>query len=100
MVIVSTEMQVKPEYRNELIALALGLLERLRGDGGCIAYEFYQRANDPHSFMFFEKWQTQEALENHLQSEHFRALQERLEPMVEGKPRQLSYQVSKTTALS
>src|SRR5271169_2555786 len=42
-------------------------------DAGCISYVLYQDQNDPSVFFFLETWESEELLNGHLDSEHFRA---------------------------
>lgn len=39
---------------------------------GCIMYEFCQSKDDPLKFAMIEKWESQEALEAHFGSAHFK----------------------------
>ncbi|MGZ8177176.1 putative quinol monooxygenase [Williamsia sp. SKLECPSW1] len=46
------------------------LAEASRGDAGCIAYEVYESASTPGTFITVEKWESQEALDAHMAAPH------------------------------
>ena len=39
---------------------------------GCINYDLHQDLRDPTLFIFHENWQTEEALDRHLESDHLK----------------------------
>ena len=43
-------------------------------DPGAILYELHRSADDPDEFMFYEQYESEEAFEYHLSTEHFKAL--------------------------
>lgn len=55
---------------------------------GCLAYDLHQSITDPTEFMFYERWQTDEALAAHAASTapHRLALREGMADVVEGRP--------------
>lgn len=56
-------------------ALVRAALQKLiaptRDEAGCIEYDLYENADSPGEFTFFEKWTSREALDEHLETEHF-----------------------------
>ncbi|GAA2063307.1 putative quinol monooxygenase [Williamsia deligens] len=46
------------------------LAEASRGDAGCIAYEAYESASTPGTFVTVEKWESQESLDAHMAAPH------------------------------
>ncbi len=59
-----------PNKVEEAKALLLGLLEPTRQEPGCLRYDLLQNQADPTDFTFVEEWESPEALDNHLASEH------------------------------
>lgn len=55
---------------------------------GCLAYDLHQSVTDPTEFMFFERWESDEALAAHAASTapHRLALREQLAELAEGRP--------------
>jgi quinol monooxygenase YgiN len=51
------------------------MLRLTHQEDGCIAYDLYEPENDPDAdLVMIEMWETKEALDKHMASEHFRRL--------------------------
>jgi quinol monooxygenase YgiN len=61
----------KPEKRDELKNELMGLLDATRKEPGCIAYELHNLADDPSVFVFYEAWESQQALDDHFNAASF-----------------------------
>jgi quinol monooxygenase YgiN len=46
------------------------LAEPTRAEEGCLAYDVFVSAIDTSAFITVERWESQEALDGHMQSEH------------------------------
>jgi len=55
----------------EVLALYKELVEDTREEEGCIKYELYQDEKDSNIIAMIEEWESREALNRHLNSEHF-----------------------------
>ena len=71
MLILIAKFKLKPEYIDEFINLSEGMLEPSRSEDGCIHYELLQNPYNPQLFTFYEKWKSQEDLEEHFQKHYF-----------------------------
>ncbi len=47
-----------------------GVLEQIRGEEGCLAYDYYYSAKDPQILLLFERWTSAEAQEVHMTQPH------------------------------
>jgi len=56
---------------DEVISLYKKLVEATRNEIGCIKYELYQDEKDSNIISMIEAWESREALDSHLHSEHF-----------------------------
>ena len=56
--------------------MLLGLVEPARAETGCIMYDLHQSRDDTTLFMFYECWQSKEALEKHLQQTYINSFME------------------------
>jgi quinol monooxygenase YgiN len=65
---------VRPEHRKELMLTISSLLELIRGKEGCRSYRFYAEDGDVNSFLLVGEWETREAWDEHLKSDHFAVL--------------------------
>jgi len=54
-----------------VLALYKELVEETRKEEGCIKYELYQDLKDINTIAMIEEWESREALDRHLNSEHF-----------------------------
>ena len=49
-------------------------VELTKKEDGCIAYDIYEDADGSGKIAILELWESQEALDNHMASEHFQRL--------------------------
>ena len=61
----------KEDKVNEVLRLCRELIDATRKEEGCKKYELYQDEKDSTIVTFIEEWESREALEKHLKSEHF-----------------------------
>jgi len=60
---------IAEQVKQELSAL----IAPTRAEPDCISYVLHQSTDDPHSFLFLEKWTGKDALDAHLQKPHLQA---------------------------
>lgn len=60
------EFDLKEGHEKEFRQLVQEAVRQTRKEGGSAAYEAHQDANDPTRFVFFEKWRSMTALEEHV----------------------------------
>ena len=53
------------EYMREMIALT-------KKEDGCIAYDLYEAADGSGAVVLMEIWESKEALDRHIQTDHFK----------------------------
>ena len=70
---VVAEMMAKPGKEDELRRHLLALVEPTRQEDGCVQYDLHQSTGEAGRFVFFENWQSREALDRHLQTPHLLA---------------------------
>jgi quinol monooxygenase YgiN len=61
----------KENQIEKVLELAKELVEATVQEQGCISYEMYQDEKDPKILIMVEEWETIEALNKHMASEHF-----------------------------
>ncbi len=66
------QVQIKPEFKDEIIKIFDTMVSETRKEKGCIMYDLYQNQEDPNNLILIEKWATQEDLDNHSNSDHFK----------------------------
>lgn len=62
----------------EVIKLYEELVQETRKEEGCIKYELYQDETEPRILAVIEEWENKDALNKHMNSEHFT----RIVPMI------------------
>ena len=70
MIIVNATLPVKEEKKEEVIKQAETLINASRTHEGNISYNLYRDVLDD-SLIFIEKWESQEALQAHMQTPEF-----------------------------
>lgn len=93
MIVIGGKFAAKPDRRNELIQLAIGMFDLSRSEPGCITYNFYEDAASPNNFLFFEEWKSQEDIDKHFETEHFKKFMEKFPDLIVGEPKIRIYQV-------
>ncbi len=73
MIIVTANITAKPGERDELISKSQNVIESTRQEQGNISYELLASTEDENVLLMFEKWESKEALDAHMQTEHFKA---------------------------
>jgi len=68
------------QLRNTL----LGMLVPTRAERGCRLYELYESSNNKGLFYFYEKWESQEALDRHTKTPHYKQLSQDIRTLLQG----------------
>ena len=68
----------------------LALLEPTRAEAGCLNYDFHQSCKDGATFMFYENWESKEALNQHMATPHLQALLAKL-PELAAEPGEIAF---------
>ena len=70
------QVQAKAGFVQEVKQACLALVEPSRLDRGCIVYDLYQSTEDATVFIFFERWESREDVDRHLETPHSLAFDE------------------------
>lgn len=85
MIIVKGSIPVKPEDREEAVALMRELAEASRCEQGCLAYEIYLSVEEPETLVLWQQWSSVEALESHFASDHVDAFLDIIPDYIDGQ---------------
>jgi quinol monooxygenase YgiN len=80
---VVAKQTLKDGKREEALAIFRELIELTRKEQGCIAYDLHESVDSPNVFAIIEAWETKEALDAHMGSEHFKRLIPKLGSLTE-----------------
>jgi len=94
MVVIGGKFKVKPEFKDELIAMSNALIAPSLEEVGCISYGFYEDKTNPGQFLFFEEWKSREDIAQHFETSYFNDFAARFPDMIEGEASIKIYHVS------
>lgn len=64
--------KIKSEFKSEFQTEFKKIVEGSRAEAGCLQYDLHQDINDANTYVFLEKWQSQEIINQHNQTAHFK----------------------------
>lgn len=70
-----------PGQEDALESALCAVIDTVRKEPGCIRYNLHRSEEDSPAFLFYEIWASQEALENHANTPHMRAMQKKTAAM-------------------
>jgi len=71
MLIIHADIFAKEGLGDEIAKIAQPLITATQAEEGCISYNLFRDTTDNCLFRFVEYWESQEALDRHVKSEHF-----------------------------
>lgn len=78
-------MTVSERHHAEVRMIADQLIEASLKDPGCKGYDFFQSITRPEVMMICESWDSEDALQAHQQTDHFKRLVPLLHTLCETK---------------
>jgi len=85
MFIINGQFTVKAENREALVQMANKLVVLSNNEEGCISYSFFEDQSAPGQFLFFEKWQSRQAINEHFEKPYFKDFAQRFPAMIDGE---------------
>ncbi|MCA1055880.1 antibiotic biosynthesis monooxygenase [Rossellomorea aquimaris] len=82
---ITAVLKAKAGKEEELRQALLDVVPPSRAEKGCILYVLHESREEEGTFVFYEKWMSQEALESHIGSEHYGAYRERAAELVDSR---------------
>lgn len=74
MITVVAKSYVKSGKLDEMLELTQEMVEKTVREHGCIKYELCQDVNAPNTLVILEAWESEDALNTHMASEHFKRI--------------------------
>lgn len=78
--------EARPGFGDQTAAALLRLRDNSRRDPGCLQYDMHRLPDDPDRFMLYERWESRELLDAHLQEGHLAESNEILDSLLTGMP--------------
>lgn len=72
MIVKSVTIYIKQSNINEFIVATIENQQNSRKENGIECFDFFQCENDPTKFLLHEAYSSQEAIDEHLKTEHFK----------------------------
>lgn len=79
-----TQFEIKPERRDLFLKLAKAAIEPTHSEPGSITYVLYEQPTVKNSFMLYEEWKDQAALDEHVQKPYLQEFVENMPQIVKG----------------
>ena len=79
---VIAKFRAKPGSEEETRHALLGMTAPFRAESGCLNYDIYQSNDDPALLFTYENWTGKPALDEHIETPHFKNLGEILKPLL------------------
>lgn len=80
MIVVHSEVPVKPDSRTEAVALLEDIAARSRAEPGVIDYRVTSDLEDPNTLRIIEQYEDEDAVDSHETSDHVARFQREMEP--------------------
>ncbi len=79
---VTAKIKAKNGEKDKIIEKAQDLIESTRLESGCISYNLFASTEDNNTLMMLEKWENQNVLNSHMQTEHFKEFGKSIEELL------------------
>jgi quinol monooxygenase YgiN len=86
-------IKAKSGKEKDLEAAFAPCIAATKKEAGCLAYELNRDADEPTTYVMFEKFRSVAALQSHLKAEHTTKLLKALEPLTDGEIKAKVYSV-------
>jgi quinol monooxygenase YgiN len=80
MILVDAQITLVTERQREFIGEVQKIIPRVRSEAGCTRYELAADVSSPEVMHFFEEWENQRSLDDHLAQPHMKAFFAKTDP--------------------
>jgi (4S)-4-hydroxy-5-phosphonooxypentane-2,3-dione isomerase len=70
--VITARITVKPDAIEQFLSYAKVIVLASNLEQGCLVYKLYQETDNPSSFIFYEEYENQEAVDFHNSTNHFK----------------------------
>lgn len=84
--VINARIKVKPEAIEQFISFAEIIIEASNLEHGCLVYNLYQQVGKPSSFIFYEEYVNQDAIDFHNATNHFKTFIAQITEILDGSP--------------
>jgi quinol monooxygenase YgiN len=94
MYVMKATIPVDPDSREDAIEAAAELARKSREEDGVVDYRIAADIEDENVLRFFEQYEDEDAVESHMESDHFLAFQGQIGDFVAGEVELVQFEVS------
>jgi quinol monooxygenase YgiN len=80
--IVTAKVRLQEGRAEEFMEAYRWMRPQVMKDPGAIRYDLLRSTENPDEFIFYEQYESEEAFDYHLSTEHFRQLAARIDPLM------------------
>jgi len=84
--VINARLRVKPEAIEQFLTFAEVIIRNSNLEKGCKIYKLYQEVGTPGSFIFYEEYDNQEAVDYHNGTSHFKTFIGQISPILSESP--------------
>ena len=84
--VINARITVKPEAVEQFLSYANVIVLASNLEQGCLIYNLYQEVGKPSSFIFYEEYVNQDAIDFHNSTNHFKTFIAQITEILDGSP--------------
>ena len=84
--VITARITVQPDAAGQFLSYAGVIVAATQQEPGCLVYKLYQEVGSPSSFIFYEEYTDQEAIDFHNSTSHFKTFIGQISPILAGSP--------------
>jgi quinol monooxygenase YgiN len=84
--VINARITVQPEAVAEFLEYARVIVVASNLEAGCLVYNLYQEVGNPSAFIFYEEYVSQEAVDFHNSTSHFKTFISQITDLLQGHP--------------
>jgi quinol monooxygenase YgiN len=84
--VINARITVKPDAVEQFLSYAAVIVLASNLEQGCLVYNLYQEVGKPTSFIFYEEYMNQEAIDFHNNTYHFKTFIGQITVLLNGSP--------------
>lgn len=82
MVIITAKVKLQSGASEKFLEAVRAMQPQVMQDPGAIEYSLHRSADDPDTFIFYERYESKEAFAYHLSTDHFKVLSGTIDPLL------------------
>ena len=86
--IIAAKIYIKPEKVNEFTKMFQGMIDSTLKEPGCTGYQLYQNPYEKTSFLVYENYKNQAAIDAHFAAPYFKSFGDKIGPLT-SKPTEI-----------